>query len=107
MAPASVGYGMVVAIPEPRITNRITTIVIFLLLLWPIAIPIDRFREWSAVAHRILPFYHIANLIRSGLTEGLAGDVAQALAVVNAWAVLVGLWSARWSESGGSDAPPG
>jgi ABC-2 type transport system permease protein len=85
----SVGYGMAMAIPEPRITNLITNIVIFLVLMFsPIAIPIDRFPEWSAVAHRILPFYHMANLIRSGLTDGLAADIGQSLAVVITWTVL-------------------
>lgn len=86
---ASVGYGMALAIPEPRITNLITNIVIFLVLMFsPIAIPIDRFPDWSAVAHRILPFYHMANLIRSGLTDGLATDVGQSLAVVIVWTVV-------------------
>ncbi|HEX6146083.1 MAG TPA: ABC transporter permease [Acidimicrobiia bacterium] len=69
----SVGYGMAIAIPEPRITNLITNIVIFLVLLFsPIVIPIDRFPDWAETAHRILPFFHMSNLIRSSLSEGLA-----------------------------------
>jgi ABC-2 type transport system permease protein len=86
---ASVGYGLAMAIPEPRITNLITNVIIFLVLLFsPIVIPIDRFPDWSALAHRILPFFHMANLIRSGLTDGLAVDVGLSLAVVVGWTVI-------------------
>ncbi len=85
----SVGYGLAVAIPEPRITNLITNIVIFLVLLFsPIVIPIDRFPDWAATLHRALPFYHMANLIRSALTDGLATDVATSLTILIAWTVF-------------------
>jgi ABC-2 type transport system permease protein len=85
----SVGYGMAMAIPEPRITNLITNIVIFLVLLFsPIVIPIDRFPDWAATLHRILPFFHMSNLIRSSLSEGLAADVATSLTILIAWTVL-------------------
>jgi ABC-2 type transport system permease protein len=86
---SSVGYGMAVAIPEPRMTNLITNVVIFLVLLFsPIVIPIERFPEWAEIAHRVLPFFHMSNLIRSSLTEGLAADVAASLTILIAWTVL-------------------
>lgn len=85
----SVGCGMAMAIPEPRITNLITNIVIFLVLLFsPIVIPISQFPDWAATLHRILPFYHMANLIRSSLTDGLAVDVGASLAILLTWTVL-------------------
>jgi ABC-2 type transport system permease protein len=85
----SVGYGMAMAIPEPRMTNLITNIVIFLVLLFsPIVIPISQFPDWAATLHRILPFYHMANLIRSSLTDGLATNVDASLAILLAWTVL-------------------
>jgi len=85
----SVGYGMAMAIPEPRITNMITNIVIFLVLLFsPIVIPIEHFPDWAATLHRILPFYHMANLIRSSLTDGLATDVGASLAILITWTLL-------------------
>jgi len=86
---SSVGYGLAVAIPEPRLTNLITNVVIFLVLLFsPMVIPIERFPEWAETMHRILPFFHMANLIRSGLTEGLAADVSASLTILVAWTVL-------------------
>lgn len=85
----SVGYGMAMAIPEPRMTNLITNIVIFLVLLFsPIVIPISQFPDWAATLHRILPFYHMANLIRSSLTDGLATNVGASLAILLSWTVL-------------------
>ncbi|HJR93650.1 MAG TPA: ABC transporter permease [Acidimicrobiia bacterium] len=84
----SVGYGMAMAIPEPRLTNLITNVVIFLVLLFsPIVIPIDRFPAWAEAVHRGLPFYHMANLIRAGLTDGFATAVGTSIAVLTAWAV--------------------
>src|SRR5690606_7654107 len=85
----SVGYGMAMAIPEPRMTNLITNVVIFVVLLFsPIVIPIDHFPAWAAAVHEALPFYHMANLIRSALTDGLATDVGASLAILLAWTVV-------------------
>jgi ABC-2 type transport system permease protein len=64
-------------------------VVIFLVLLFsPIVIPIERFPEWAETAHRVLPFFHMSNLILSSLTEGLAADVAASLTILIAWTVL-------------------
>jgi ABC-2 type transport system permease protein len=85
----SVGYGMAMAIPEPRVTNLITNVVIFLVLWFsPIVIPIDRYPDWASVLHRALPFFHMSNLIRSGLTEGLATETTSSLAILLLWTVL-------------------
>jgi len=85
----SVGYGMAMAIPEPRITNLVTNIVIFLVLLFsPIVIPITQFPDWAATMHEILPFYHMANLIRSSLSEGLVSNAGTSLAILLAWTIV-------------------
>lgn len=84
----SVGYAMAMAIPEPRITNLITNVVIFLVLLFsPIVIPISQFPDWAATIHEILPFYHMANLIRSSLTDGLVTNATASLVVLLAWTI--------------------
>lgn len=89
----SVGYGMAMGIPEPRLTNLITNVVIFLVLLFsPIVIPIERFPDWAAAIHRGLPFFHMANLIRAGLTDGVASGALTSTLVLVAWAVAG--WSA-------------
>ncbi len=89
---SSVGFGMAAAVPEPRVTNLITNVIIFFVLLFtPIIVPIEQFPDWLAAIQRVLPFWHIANLLRAGLTEGLVSDVGVSLLVVVAW-TLIG-WS--------------
>jgi len=92
----SVGFGFAHAIPEPRITNLIVNMVIFLVLLFsPVVFPITNFPDWFASVHRVLPFFHMANIVRGGLTEGLVEDLATSYAVLSAW--MVGSWAlAAW-----------
>lgn len=93
----SVGFGFAHAIPEPRVTNLITNLIIFGVLLFsPVAFPIANFPDWFASVHRVLPFYHMANIVRAGLTEGLVQDVTRSYAVVAIW--TVGAWAlAAWA----------
>ena len=87
----SVGFGVAHAIPEPRITNLLVNVVIFLVLLFsPIAFPIANFPDWFATVHRVLPFFHMASIIRAGLTEGLVTGLAWSYLVVTAW--TLGSW---------------
>lgn len=85
----SVGYAMAHAIPEPRVTNLIGNILIFMVLLFsPIVVTIDQFPGWWAAVHHVLPFWHMAVVVRAGLTEGLVTTsvTASYLALV-AWTV--------------------
>ena len=92
----SVGFGFAHAIAEPRLTNLIVNMIIFLVLLFsPVAFPISNFPDWFASVHRVLPFFHMANIIRGGLTEGLVADLAVSYGVVSAW--MAGSWAlAAW-----------
>ena len=84
----SVGFGFAHAIPEPRLTNLIVNMIIFLVLLFsPVAFPIENFPDWFASVHRVLPFFHMANIIRGGLTEGLVEGVALSYTVVAIWTI--------------------
>lgn len=85
----SVGFAFAHAIPEPRITNLITNLIVFLVLLFsPIVVQIDRFPGWWATVHRVLPFYHMANVIRASLSTGLADSVGTSWLVLGIWTVL-------------------
>ena len=83
----SVGYALGHMIPEPRITNLITNMVIFLVLLFsPIVVPIEQFPDWWASVQRALPFWHMSVVIRGGLTDGLlASSVGTSYLVLIAW----------------------
>jgi ABC-2 type transport system permease protein len=93
----SVGYALGHVIPEPRITNLITNMVIFLVLLFsPIVVPIEQFPEWWASVQRVLPFWHMSVVIRDALTDGLLTEsVAFSYLVLTLWAVLAWL-AAGW-----------
>jgi ABC-2 type transport system permease protein len=87
----SVGFGFAHAISEPRLTNLIVNMIIFLVLLFsPVAFPITNFPDWFASVHRVLPFFHMANVVRGGLTEGLVDGLVTSYAVLSAW--MVGSW---------------
>jgi ABC-2 type transport system permease protein len=83
---ASVGFGIGHAVPDPRITNVVTNLLIFVVLMFsPIAFPIENFPGWLAAAHRVLPFWHMANVVRDALSDGLVDSVWRSYAVLGAW----------------------
>ncbi|NNC39461.1 MAG: ABC transporter permease [Acidimicrobiia bacterium] len=87
----SVGFAVAHAIPEPRYTNLLTNIVMFMAILFaPIVVPIAQFPEWWASVHRVLPFYHMAQVIRDSLSDGLVESAATSWATLSAW--TVGAW---------------
>ena len=84
----SVGYALGHAVPDPRTTNLITNMIVFLVLMFtPIVVPIDLFPAWFAAIHRALPFWHMANILRDSLLQGVVENVAVSYAVVSVWIV--------------------
>lgn len=83
----SVGFAFGHAIPDPRVANLLTNLIIFLVLLFsPIVVPITFFPDWWAAVHRVLPFWHMAVVVRAGLTNGLIDSpVASSYLVLGAW----------------------
>jgi ABC-2 type transport system permease protein len=96
---ASVGFGIGHAVPDARITNVITNLLIFVVLMFsPIAFPIENFPGWLAALHRVLPFWHMANVIRAALTDGLVESVWRSYLVIGAWTAgtwLLAAWAIR------------
>ena len=96
---ASVGFGIGHAVPDPGIINVITNLLIFVVLMFsPIAFPIGNFPGWLAALHRVLPFWHMANVIRAALTEGLVESAWRSYLVLGAWTVgtwLLAAWAIR------------
>lgn len=97
MMAASVGFAVGHAVPDPAITGVITNLIVFVVLMFsPIAFPIDNFPGWLAAAHRVLPFWHMANVVRASLTTGLVEAVWQSYLVLGTWtagAWLVAAWA--------------
>jgi ABC-2 type transport system permease protein len=84
----SVGFTIGHAIPDPRLTNLVTNLIIFLALMFsPIVAPIEQFPNWWASVHEVLPLYNMANVIRAGLSEGLVVSLARSWAILGAWSL--------------------
>ena len=82
----SVGFALGHGIADPRITNLITNILVFAVLLFtPIVVPIEHFPAWLATVHRSLPFYHMAQVLRAALSDGLVTGVATSYVVLSTW----------------------
>jgi len=92
---ASVGFAVGHAVPDPALINVITNLVIFVVLMFsPIAFPIENFPQWLAAAHRALPFWHMANVVRASLTQGLVQHVWVSYSVLGAWTAAAWVLSA-------------
>lgn len=84
-----VGYAFSHAIPSPLAINMISQVLIFFILGFsPINYPIDRLPGWFAAIHQWLPFHHMAEVIRAGLTEGLVDGVTRSYLILGSWSVL-------------------
>jgi ABC-2 type transport system permease protein len=94
---ASVGFAVGHAVAEPALVNVITNLVIFIVIMFsPIAFPIENFPGWLAAAHRVLPFWHMANVVRASLTEGLVTGTWASYLVLAGW--TLGAWLlAAWA----------
>lgn len=85
---ASIGYALAHGIRNPMITGIATNVLVFFVLLYsPINFPPERLPGWLATLHQGLPFQHAANVMRAGLTSGVANDVGRSFAILAAWAV--------------------
>lgn len=90
---ASVGYGIGHAVTDPRVTNLIVNFVIFFVVMFsPIAFPLEQFPTWFAALHSVLPFHHMATVLRAGLTEGIAIDLTRSYLMLTLWTIAA--WAA-------------
>jgi ABC-2 type transport system permease protein len=95
----SVGFALGHGVRDPRVTNLITNVLVFAILLFsPIVVPIEHFPGWLAGLHRVLPFYHMTQVLRASLSDGLVSGLAASYVVLAAW--TAGSWVvAAWSLS--------
>lgn len=91
-----IGYAFAHALQKPMITQLITQLLIFVILGFaPINFPPENLPRWLADVNLYLPFHHMANVIRAGLTEGLVADVATSYLVLVGY-TLVSVLIAAW-----------
>ncbi len=84
------GYSIAHGIPNPKLTQLITQIFVFVIMIFsPIMFPAMQLPHWLADVHRFLPIEYMANLSRGTLTN-LKINMGLAFAVVGGWC-LIGL----------------
>lgn len=85
---ASVGSGLAYLIPNPMITNLVTNVLLFFVLLFcPLTFPASQYPDWLVDMNRVLPFYHMGVVIRDSLSDGLVTNAAGSWAVLLAWTI--------------------
>ncbi|HET9654557.1 MAG TPA: ABC transporter permease [Kineosporiaceae bacterium] len=85
---SSVGLAMAHLIGNPLVVNLITNVLVFVVLLFsPISFPLSQLPDWLADAHQVLPLYHMAVVVRAGLSDGLVHDVGTSYLVLLGWTV--------------------
>jgi ABC-2 type transport system permease protein len=85
----AVGYAFASALPNPRVTNLITQVLIFAIVIFsPINFPADRLPGWLSWLHQWLPFESSAIVMRGTLADGLVASMTRAFIVLGVWAVL-------------------
>lgn len=95
----SVGYALGHSVRNPRMINPVTNLLVFLVLMFsPIVVPIEQFPAWLGAVHHLLPFWHMANVLRDGLTSGLVDHITMSYTVLTVW--LIAAWGATsWAIS--------
>lgn len=90
-----VGYAIAHMIESPVAVNLIAQVMIFVILGFaPINYPIENLPGWLGAAHEWLPFHHMAQVIRAGLTDGIVEDVTRSYLVLAVWGALATIGTA-------------
>jgi ABC-2 type transport system permease protein len=84
-----IGHVYAHAVGDPQVIAVISQLLIFIVFGFsPIAFPPENLPGWLAAAHRFFPFVHMGNVVRDGLTDGLASDVELSYLVLGSWTVV-------------------
>ncbi|MBU1494675.1 MAG: ABC transporter permease, partial [Actinobacteria bacterium] len=83
-----IGYAIAHTIKQPVIINMITQVTIFAMTGFsPVNFPKEQLPAWLAALNDGLPLFHMANVMRAGLTEGIVTGVGRYYLVLSLWAV--------------------
>lgn len=92
-----IGYAYAHLLPNAKTVALIAQVMVFVVFGFsPVAYPPGNLPGWLATLHTYLPFVHMADLIRAGLTNGLVDEVGSSFAVVTAWGLSAAL-GATWA----------
>ena len=87
-----IGTAVAHGVGEPQATLLFTQLAIFFVLGFsPVNFPLHRLPDWLAAVHQVLPFHHMAVVVRSSLTTGIATAQPIDWIVVGAWTAFTAL----------------
>jgi ABC-2 type transport system permease protein len=79
------GYSIAFAVPKPMMTNIITQLMIFIVMMFsPVMFPSAQLPGWLQAIHKVLPIQYMADMMRGTLTD-LPVNLGLAFAVVGGW----------------------
>lgn len=92
-----IGYAYAHLLGDAKIVALVAQVLVFIVVGFsPMAYPPENLPGWLATAHTFLPFVHMANVTREGLTQGLAENVALSYLVLAAWTIVAAA-GATWA----------
>lgn len=92
-----IGYAYAHLLPNARTVALVAQVMVFVVFGFsPIAYPPGNLPGWLSTVHTYLPFVHMADLARAGLTQGLVDNVGFSFVVLAAWALVAAL-GATWA----------
>lgn len=94
-AGALIGYAYAYALPEPQMIGVISQVLIFVIFGFsPISYPAENLPDWLAQLHQFLPFVHMGDVVRAGLTTGIVTSVGLSFVVLAIWTGAAGVVAA-------------
>ncbi len=97
-----IGHAYAHLLGDAKIVALVAQVLVFIVIGFsPMAYPPANLPGWLATAHTYLPFVHMADVIRAGLTQGLVENVALSYLVLAAWTIVAAA-GATWALGGRS-----
>ena len=91
-----IGLALSHAITNPMTTRLITQLLVFAMFgFTPILFPVSQMPAWLGTVNSALPLGHMADMVRSALTELPFENLAASYAVVGAWGVVCAYLAVR------------
>lgn len=93
----TVGFGLAISVRNPLVINLVCNALVFVVLLFsPIVYPASQLPGWLRAVHAVLPFEHMADVMRAGLTAGIVHAPGGSFLVLAGW-VAVGCAATAWA----------
>ncbi len=94
LAGTLIGFAYAHTISDPHTVSMVSQILIFVIFGFsPIAYPATNLPGWFAALHRWLPFEPMGEVVRAGLTDGIATSTTRSFVVLSVWTILAALVS--------------